>query len=550
MNPDLPMSNTPTNNTFQFSQDASNLRGRVVEILSKTANGCLTELGYYPGMPQKMRELEQMNAQWQQENVKLFQDNRSLARALQAQSERLKLITGPEIQRLNAMRTLELKVQALVDERSNLLKQNEALMANQQHNTEYGRLYTEYTKLSVTYGAAFNEIAQLRNYIQVITNGQYTLSSPMTRPTATTNTRQPARQNSEPMNITQSRMAPPIRRPSADYPSQTHPMSQQGGHPQEKSNIPVPTNLTHPFIHYHRPISAPSAIPTNQPSFNHHPPLSIQTSSFVAPSNHQTPHLPPTPMSAVNPSQVSTSQETHNPTTTPFPINFTTIQSNGNVITSSTTTLQQCTQGQVQPDVVSDSAHSALTKVSSSDETSNESLPEAPGASTLSMVAVATTPSVLSQPPDAVTTSSPRPETSKRGSINMSDTQDIGDQRYKKQRLEDSDLLTERTDGQDPAADVNDTARAEGMDVDQESDDGVVEIGPDGLRLEEDCLSALIDDDDEDDTLQTCMLCKARFEMKYTTDPPQVFVRATKEELIEHCSTEHHDAWETLRRNV
>lgn len=43
---------------------------------------------------------------------------------------------------------------------------------------------------------------------------------------------------------------------------------------------------------------------------------------------------------------------------------------------------------------------------------------------------------------------------------------------------------------------------------------------------------------------------RARFDMKYTTDPPQVFVRATKEELIQHCSTEHHDAWEALRRNV
>lgn len=218
----------------QRGPDSNDLRGRVVEILSGTANGCLTELGYYPGMPKKMQELEQVNAQWQQENIKLFQDNRSLARALQVQSERLKLVTGPELQRLNAMRALEHKVQALVDERSELLKKNNALMANQPHNAEYGRLHAEYTKLSTTYGAALHEISQLRHYIQVITNGQYTSPSPMVQPTANSNTRQPLRQNSEPMKISQNQVIPHVQRPQI---SQSRPMSQQDGHPRATSSV-------------------------------------------------------------------------------------------------------------------------------------------------------------------------------------------------------------------------------------------------------------------------------------------------------------------------
>lgn len=42
----------------------------------------------------------------------------------------------------------------------------------------------------------------------------------------------------------------------------------------------------------------------------------------------------------------------------------------------------------------------------------------------------------------------------------------------------------------------------------------------------------------------------ARFEMGFTTERPQPFVRATNQELIQHCSTEHHDAWTALRSSV
>ena len=42
----------------------------------------------------------------------------------------------------------------------------------------------------------------------------------------------------------------------------------------------------------------------------------------------------------------------------------------------------------------------------------------------------------------------------------------------------------------------------------------------------------------------------ARFEMGFTPDRPRLFVGATNQELIEHCSTEHHDAWQQLRSSV
>lgn len=36
--------------------------------------------------------------------------------------------------------------------------------------------------------------------------------------------------------------------------------------------------------------------------------------------------------------------------------------------------------------------------------------------------------------------------------------------------------------------------------------------------------------------------------MGYSTIKPQPFIRATIDELALHCSTEHHDAWDSLRR--
>lgn len=128
------------------------LRSRVVEILSATANGCLTELGYFPGMPQRMIEIERLNAKWQSENIKLFQDNQKLARLLQ-ESERSKAITGSDDQRTRVMHALEEQVRVLKEEKTHLLKQAEVF----RH---------DYIKLSNMYGAARSEVNHLRRHIQ------------------------------------------------------------------------------------------------------------------------------------------------------------------------------------------------------------------------------------------------------------------------------------------------------------------------------------------------------------------------------------------------
>jgi hypothetical protein len=108
-----------------------------------------------------------------------------------------------------------------------------------------------------------------------------------------------------------------------------------------------------------------------------------------------------------------------------------------------------------------------------------------------------------------MTVSSPRQEHVKRGSVDMSDVHDTENQQHKKQRLAEPDPVAEQSATQDLPLGLNDMTGTNDMEVDEESDDdGVVEIGPDGLRLEEDCITVLIEDDDDDDTLQTCILCR------------------------------------------
>jgi hypothetical protein len=140
------------------------LRSRVVEILAGTANGCLTELGYFPGMPQRMLELEQLNLRWQTENVKLFQDNQKLARSLQ-DSERSKVVAGSDDQRIRVIQTLEEEVRRLKEDKMNLWKQNEM----------YHRLHSDYNKLTNLYAAAIKEIDQLRMHMRGNISSQQTL---------------------------------------------------------------------------------------------------------------------------------------------------------------------------------------------------------------------------------------------------------------------------------------------------------------------------------------------------------------------------------------
>ncbi|KAF8913772.1 hypothetical protein CPB84DRAFT_5472 [Gymnopilus junonius] len=118
-------------------------RARIVEILASTANGCLSELGYYPGMPARMIELEKQNTTWKEENVKLFQDNRHLLTMVQ-------------------------KIMDFENEVHHLRLENEQLHNNSQvsqealqNQVQYAQLLEDYRKLTESYRVAYSEVQRL-----------------------------------------------------------------------------------------------------------------------------------------------------------------------------------------------------------------------------------------------------------------------------------------------------------------------------------------------------------------------------------------------------
>lgn len=143
------------------------MRQKVVEILASTANGCLQELGYYPGMPARLQELEARNKNWQSENVKLYEDNKRLVETMRAQDENLRLLNAPETEKIKRITNLELENRTLKMQLDQIMKikSNADLIPIGQDQT-YAKLHREYMALTETYNRAYQEIIQLREIIR------------------------------------------------------------------------------------------------------------------------------------------------------------------------------------------------------------------------------------------------------------------------------------------------------------------------------------------------------------------------------------------------
>lgn len=143
------------------------MRQKVVEILSGTANGCLHELGYYPGMPIKLQESEARNKKWQKENLKLYEDNKRLMHTLKSQAEALKMLEAPDGEKINYITNLEVENHALKVQ----LEQLKARPSSEAFQTvvndqDYAALNRNYAALTETYNLAYQEIVRLREIVR------------------------------------------------------------------------------------------------------------------------------------------------------------------------------------------------------------------------------------------------------------------------------------------------------------------------------------------------------------------------------------------------
>ncbi|CAA7259635.1 unnamed protein product [Cyclocybe aegerita] len=146
------------------SNNGTETRLKIVEILANTANGCLAELGYFPGMSQKLAELEKRNKTWQSENVQLYQDNQTLLMKLQEQEHRLKLVQAPEAEKVAKIVQLERDVQRLRAQRDELKQGKPATPAPNTPDFQalYRKLHADYTSLCEAYRVAYSEVHHYR----------------------------------------------------------------------------------------------------------------------------------------------------------------------------------------------------------------------------------------------------------------------------------------------------------------------------------------------------------------------------------------------------
>lgn len=102
----------------------------------------------------------------------------------------------------------------------------------------------------------------------------------------------------------------------------------------------------------------------------------------------------------------------------------------------------------------------------------------------------------------------------KRTSVDMSgDVNDGEALQRKKPRLDGRENVTGHVEGQLAVSgtdmEVSGPASKEADEESvEESDDEVIEIGPDGLRVEDDCMAALIEEVGENGDVKACKLCK------------------------------------------
>lgn len=137
------------------SASGRDLRGDVVEILAGTANGCLAELGYFPGIIQRFQLVEAQSAQLHADNAKLYADNRDLAQVVVSQNERLAMF--PDIERLQH------EIRVLREERDAIVRRDDLILRGLTPDQGYQMVCGELQRLQRQHQSAMDEIVYLRS---------------------------------------------------------------------------------------------------------------------------------------------------------------------------------------------------------------------------------------------------------------------------------------------------------------------------------------------------------------------------------------------------
>ncbi|KAF5322360.1 hypothetical protein D9619_000493 [Psilocybe cf. subviscida] len=159
-------SNPFTPPTIAPGLEKKELRQKMIEILASTANGCLQELGYYPGIHAKLQQLEKRASDWQGENVKLFNDNKRLFAVVNQQKQLMERLQAEDQKKATAIQQLQVANAALnkqvEDLEAALLKKGPPGSA-EYFNHKYNSLVKEYQALSGEHAQTVRLLQMQRN---------------------------------------------------------------------------------------------------------------------------------------------------------------------------------------------------------------------------------------------------------------------------------------------------------------------------------------------------------------------------------------------------
>ncbi|KDQ64374.1 hypothetical protein JAAARDRAFT_27995 [Jaapia argillacea MUCL 33604] len=498
-------SSSSTKTTTPSSGGQGDLRSKVVEILANTANGCLHELGYFPGIIQRLRKTEAINAGLTSDMKKLYEDNHKLARMVRNHQNHLALAGSPNDQQVQQIMTLTDQVSLLGKERDHLERENQSFRAAFPVDNDSRRLLTELTELQAKYRFAMDQIAMLRAELarrEPLPRGQF-------------HQRRHSAQmihDAQPQRV----VSQPNARPAGQLERRRASEGTILQHTQMPANLSYPTvegwtNVPQPFHQYTPPGLNAGVVHSPTEFSGPMVPTPAQLLSHPFNPGHQRPpppaHSHPQPLTQQS---LATHHHYPQPTSPGF-------EHNSPVPASST----------------GDSHSLPITPTFSSMDGQH---PEQESTSTLLLPSVADPFSHLNN-----TISGYRRSSTDADLFESNGCEEGGIR--KRARLENG----------------GETAEGQAIEVNFESggDSGgtlevIEEESEEGLRPIIECVDSIFEEEENEQgqQIRTCVMCKLRFDSGLTQEHPQAFVQPTVDDLVEHCKNEHPAAWEHLRQSA
>jgi len=154
------------------------LHSKIVEILASTSNGCLTELGYHPGILEKLRQYMTHIQTLEGENAKLYQDNCQLSSHVQLLNERVAHLSANQNTQLQQFATMQERLRALETERNKLVHHNQEILIHASSGTSHHLLSTELERVRAQAARVLQEMTVLKSKYMLLVTGRHSQTSP------------------------------------------------------------------------------------------------------------------------------------------------------------------------------------------------------------------------------------------------------------------------------------------------------------------------------------------------------------------------------------